>query len=191
MRRAALALVTGLSLMALPACAATASPASPARSSVSATPSEGFNAADVMFLQMMIPHQRQGIEMARLATTRAVRGQVKALASAVETTQRDEVHTMTAWLIGWGRPVAADPRAHAAHGGLHVTSPAEIATLRTMDGDGFERRFLNVMIAHQHNAIDMARTEIGTGLNAQVKSLARRVDQSRSAQIGQMLAELN
>ncbi|MEV7970798.1 DUF305 domain-containing protein [Sphaerisporangium sp. NPDC088356] len=193
MRRAALALVAAMSLLAFPACgAATATPGARPAGGTSAPAATGpVNDADVMFLQMMIPHHRQGMEMADLARTRAVRGEVRTLATAVETTQGDEVRAMTAWLLGWGRPLTADAHAHEAHGGLHVTSPEEITTLRRMTGVEFERRFLNVMIAHQTNAIEMARTEVGAGLNAQVKSFAHRIDQSRSAQVRQMLGELN
>ncbi|MCW2879461.1 MAG: hypothetical protein JWQ95_3561 [Sphaerisporangium sp.] len=190
MRRAALALVVAMSLPALPACGAATASRTGAGTSIPAA-TGAVDAADVMFLQMMIPHQRQGMEMAALARTRAVRADVKTLAAAVEATERDEVRTMTAWLLGWGRSLAADPHAHQAHGGLHVTSPEDIASLRTMNGTDFERTFLNVLIAHQTNAIDMARTEVRTGTNAEVKSLAHRIDQSRTAQIKQMLGQLN
>ncbi len=197
MRRAALALAAAVSLLALPACAAAAAtPGSPPADATSApAPAPAatgpVNDADVMFLQMMIPHHRQGMAMADLARTRAVRGEVRTLAMAVETTQGDEVRAMTAWLLGWGRPLTADARAHDAHGGLHATSPEEITTLAKMTGAEFERRFLNVMIAHQTNAMEMARAEVGAGMNAQVKSFAHRIDQSRLAQVRQMLGELN
>jgi uncharacterized protein (DUF305 family) len=196
MKRVVLALVLAAGLAALPACAAEpgapavpGSPA-PARGPVRAA-AGAFNAADVMFLQMMIPHQRQGMEMADLARTRAVREEVRTMAAAVEAAQGDETRTMTAWLIGWGKPLTAPAHAHDAHGGLHATSPGDIAALRTMTGAGFESTYLNVLLAHQHNAIDMARTENRTGMNAEVKGLARRIDQSRTAQVKQMLQELS
>ncbi|MFC4592066.1 DUF305 domain-containing protein [Sphaerisporangium corydalis] len=210
MRRATLALVLAVSLPALPACAATSAQGTTAQGTsaqgtsasraaapetAAAAPAPAatgpVNAADVMFLQMMIPHNRQGMEMAALARTRAVRAEVKALAAAIESTQRDEARTMTGWLLGWGRSLTADPAAHGAHGGLHVTDPADIAALRTLTGAGFETRFLNVLLAHQHNAIDMARTEAGTGSSPEVKDLAGRIDRSRTAEVGQLLRELS
>ncbi|GAA3122746.1 hypothetical protein GCM10010466_12100 [Planomonospora alba] len=168
------------------AAAATGSPASPGE----AGGSEGFNDADVMFLQMMIPHHRQGVQMAALAGARSTRGTVKALAAAVEATQRDEITAMTRRLKEWGRPLTAPPGAHDAHGGLHTTSPREIAELGAARGADFDVKFLNMLIGHQHNAVDMARTEVRTGRHPEVVELARRIDRSRSAQITAMLAEL-
>ncbi|GII01354.1 DUF305 domain-containing protein [Planobispora takensis] len=154
--------------------------------------SGSFNDADVMFLQMMIPHHRQGAEMAGAAETRSPREEIRTMAAAIAATQGYEAETMTGWLEAWGRPLtAADPHAHDAHGGLHATSPAEIVKLRRLKGAAFDTRFLNVLVAHQHNAVEMARTEIRTGRNAQVVELARRIEQSRLAQIKQMLAEMN
>lgn len=207
MKRAALALAVA-ALAALPSCGtraaapdpsgsrgavATPPPASTAAAPPAAPPAAAGDgsAEDVMFLQMMIPHHRQGVEMAHLAATRAVRGEVRALAAAIEATERDEVQAMTGWLIGWGRTVTAEPHAHDAHGGLHVTSPAEIVALRAMTGAAFERRFLNVLIAHQSNAAEMARTEVRSGRNPEVKALAARIDRSRTAQVRQMLTTLN
>ncbi|GIH97625.1 DUF305 domain-containing protein [Planobispora siamensis] len=150
-----------------------------------------FNAADVMFLQMMIPHHRQGAELATLAETRSTRERVRTLAAAIAATQGDEAQTMAGWLRAWKQPPEAEPNAHDAHGGLHATSPEEAVTLAELHGAAFDTRFLNVLIAHQHNAVEMARTEVRTGRNAQVVELARRIDRSRSEQIRQMLTELS
>ncbi|GII05336.1 DUF305 domain-containing protein [Planobispora takensis] len=150
-----------------------------------------FNAADVMFLQMMIPHDRQGAELATLAETRSARERVRTLAAAIAATQGDEVRIMAGWLRAWRQPPEAEPHAHDAHGGLHATSPEEAVALAELHGAAFDTRFLNVLIAHQHNAVDMARTEVRTGRNPQVMELARRIDRSRSEQIRQMLTELS
>ncbi|GIH93384.1 DUF305 domain-containing protein [Planobispora siamensis] len=186
---------------AVPAASASATPAggdeAPAGTDDASAPagtgaSGSFNDADVMFLQMMIPHHRQGTEMAVVAKTRSPREEIRTMAAAIEATQGYEAETMTGWLEGWGQPLTtADPHAHDAHGGLHATSPAEIVKLRRLKGAAFDTRFLNVLVAHQHNAVEMARTEIRTGHNARVVELARQIEQSRLAQIKQMLAEMN
>ncbi|MBG0826744.1 DUF305 domain-containing protein [Planomonospora sp. ID67723] len=212
MKRLALALAA-VSVLALPACgaagatshgshgghtartaegsAARASEPVPEGSAAPASASSGaFNDADVMFLQMMIPHHRQGMEMAALAGTRSARDSVRTLAAAVGATQGDEAAVMTRWLEGWKQPLTAEAGAHDAHGGLHATRPEEITELAKLTGAEFDARFLNVLVAHQHNAVEMARTEIRTGRHPRVKQLARMIDQSRSAQIREMLGEL-
>ncbi|MBE1485260.1 DUF305 domain-containing protein [Plantactinospora soyae] len=175
-----------------------AAPAVPAPGPAgSATPAPAdaagaFNEADVMFLQMMVTHHGQGLELVRLVESRARRTEVKTLAAAIEVTQDAEQETMRDWLRGWGRATSADPNAHAHadHGGLPATGPEQIAALARTSGTEFETAFLNLLIAHQHNAVEMARVETGAGVHPESLDLARRIDLSRTAQINQMLAML-
>ncbi|TMQ91460.1 DUF305 domain-containing protein [Actinomadura soli] len=150
----------------------------------------GFNATDVMFLQMMVPHQEQGVKLVRLAERHSVRPEVKTLAAAIETTQVAEAREMQQRLRGWRRPLRAESHEHAAHGGMPETTDAELAALERTPPDRFEREFLNLLIGHQDDAVQMARLETGRGEDAWTRRLAERVDRSRSAQIDQMLAIL-
>jgi uncharacterized protein (DUF305 family) len=70
------------------------------------------------------------------------------------------------------------------------TSRAEIDVLKKATGTDFDRRFVNMMIAHQDDAIQMARSAAASGANPQARELARRIDTSRTAQIDQLLALL-
>jgi uncharacterized protein (DUF305 family) len=179
-----LAVLTGLLLLA--GCAPRMSePSQP----VAAPPVTvgGVNQNDVMFLQMMVPHLEQGRTIAHLAIDRAGRDDVRVLAAAIESTQADEEATMSARLREWHQPSTAPVDAHSGHGGMPQTVDAEIAALRRTTGPDFDRRFLNVMIAHQDDAIQLARVETATGSDPSAKALADRIDRSRSAQIHQML----
>lgn len=169
--------------------ASDAAPASAVRaSSAPSGAAARFNGTDVMFAQMMVPHHGQGIEIVRLASGRATDAELKTLAAAIETTQSAEIQTMAGWLRAWGQPSTAAASEHAAHGGMPGTSRAEIATLRRATGADFDRKFLNMMIAHQDDAIQMARMEESSGINPEARALAGRIDRSRTAQIQQMLA---
>ncbi|MFG2088043.1 DUF305 domain-containing protein [Spirillospora sp. NPDC048824] len=165
----------------------------PAGASSAAPAASGYNDTDVMFLQMMIAHHRQGVEMARVAAERAERDEVRILAAAVVATQSQEVKTMSSWLRSWSKPTTNDhpPNVHAAHGGMPATGPKEIKTLKRTRGAGFEPAFLNLFVAHQHNAVEMARMEAGKGGNRDAKAFAKRVQESRTDQIRQMLGLLN
>ncbi|MEV4756956.1 DUF305 domain-containing protein [Micromonospora sp. NPDC049559] len=167
-------------------------PAAGATGAAGASAGGRYNEADVMFLQMMVTHHGQGLEMVRLAERKATRDEVRTLAAAIDVTQTDEVATMTGWLRSWGRPTEADSNAHAHahHGGMPATGPAEIEALRQADGADFERKFLNLLVAHQHNAAELAGAELRGGTNFATKELAGRIEASRNAQIKQMLAML-
>lgn len=97
---------------------------------------------------------------------------------------------MTDRLIGWGRPVTAEAGEHAAHGGMPGPNKVEIAAVADAAPADFETAFLNMLIAQQDDAVQMARAETADGRNPEVKALAARIEASRAAQIKQMLALL-
>jgi uncharacterized protein (DUF305 family) len=152
-----------------------------------------YNDTDVMYLQMMVAHHEQGLEMVRQAGKKAERTEIRTLAEAVDVTQADEVELMKSWLTNWSKPATVDhaPSAHADHGGLPATGPEEMAALKKAKGATFETTFLNLFVAHQHNAVEMAAMEQKGGVNAEAKAFAERVRASRTDQIRQMLQMLN
>ncbi|NUW32597.1 DUF305 domain-containing protein [Nonomuraea sp. SMC257] len=176
MRRTApaFALMAAL-LLALPGCGARGTPGPAA---------DPVNAQDVMFTQMMVPHHRQGIEIAKLGAARGRSPEVRTLAAAVAATQQDEVEMMLRWLYAWEQPLTAPSGAHDHHGGMPETDRARIAALAR--SRTFDRDFLNLLIAHQDDAIQMAETEVARGANPAARSWAGRVRESRRAQIAQM-----
>jgi uncharacterized protein (DUF305 family) len=152
---------------------------------------KGLNNTDVMFLQMLLPHHRQGVELAGLGHAKAARAELVQLAAAIEATQKDEAELMAGILAESGAPETApaapggaDP--HAAHGGLPGTGEQQVAALRASTGTEFERRFLNTMMAHQGDAIQLAKMEVASGADERLVDLARRIEASRTAQIEQM-----
>ncbi len=147
------------------------------------------NAADVMFLQMLIPQNQQGIEIVRLASARPLPASVKELAAAIEVTQKTEIDDMRRWLREWDQPETVAPQAHAGHGGMRMTSPDLVGALRSAPDGEFSRQFLDVLTGQQQGAVELAQTENGTGggVNAQARDLARRVIESRTAEVKQLL----
>jgi uncharacterized protein (DUF305 family) len=176
----------------LSACG-TAAESTPAHVTAAVQAEGTFNETDVMFLQMMVAHHQQGLEMVRLAKKTATRSEVRILAEAVDATQTDELALMRTWLKGWDQPTTVDhaPSAHADHGGLPATGPEELAALHKAKKANFETAFLNLFIAHQHNAVEMAHLETTDGVSVEAKAFADRVRESRADQIRQMLTMMN
>lgn len=155
-----------------------------------AQPSErDFTVVDVMFLQMTLSLHAQGLELTGLARQRAVKPAVRDVADELDTAQRKESETATAWLTERGQPTttSADPGAHAHHGGLHQTSPAEIAALRSTPDAEFDTTFLNLMAGHLHNSVELTRTELEGGGNDQAKGLATAIREGRTKDISRLL----
>jgi uncharacterized protein (DUF305 family) len=192
MRRVLIAAAAAALLLA-PGCSTAPSPAgptaeaAPAADTLPAADAE-HNAADVMFLQMMIAHDGQGLELTGLAAERTVSEEVKLLAAAIDTTQREEVKIMESWLTGWKEATTAsqDMSTHASHGGLPATGPEQVEALRNTSDADFEATFLNLLTGHQNSAVELTNLA-GDGVNPQTRDLAKRIKESRGDQVAQLL----
>jgi uncharacterized protein (DUF305 family) len=180
--------------LVLSACGTAPKPPTPSASAVAEIKAGAdFNDTDVMFLQMLAYHQKQGLQMTATAATRAKSPQLKNLAQAVQATEKDELTMIQSWLTQWREPTEVDTATslHADHGGLPATGPAEIKALTTVAAADFDLAFLNLFLAHQHNAMEMAHLETTNGANATTKAFANRVRESRQGEIQQMLKLMN
>jgi uncharacterized protein (DUF305 family) len=154
----------------------------------------GFAHDDVAFVQMMIPHHAQALEMSKLARTRAENRAVKSLARRILAAQRPEILTMAAWLKDRNLevPSARDEPGdfdHGEHG--HATmhgmlTDDQMSKLRAARGRAFDRLFLRGMIQHHEGAIAMAGPVAKAGEDVQVTELANDVVSSQSAEIDRM-----
>jgi uncharacterized protein (DUF305 family) len=160
-----LALLTGIALPA-PLLAADEAPivlpGSPGQPSRTLTASEAIKLAstryapgDVVFMQHMIVHHQQALEMAGLAKSRTSNPAVLKVADRIEASQRDEMKFMTGWLTDRNEQVAMAGMGHAHHTMKGMASPAQIAALAAASGTAFDRQFLQLMTAHHQGAVDM------------------------------------
>ncbi|MFC9253637.1 DUF305 domain-containing protein [Amycolatopsis thailandensis] len=190
-----LALVLVAGLVALAGCGAgdgsppnAGAPISPVPQSA-APASADYNDADVMFLQMMLAHNDQGVEIVKLVKTKqAQKQELKDLAAAIEATQLTESTDMRNWLKNWGKPETGsmDPNAHHHHGGDGLTDKGLLEALSKKDGAEFTLDFADIFVAHQHNGVALARTELKDGKDPGSKALAQRIMDSRTGEVQQI-----
>ena len=114
--------------------------------------------ADVQFMQDMIPHHHQALEMAALVGERTNRPELIDVAGRINASQGDEIAFMTTWLEGRAETVP-DPAAHHAmhtdHKMAGMATPEQMAALAAASGTDFDRLFLELMITHHEGAVDM------------------------------------
>ncbi|MDP2285875.1 MAG: DUF305 domain-containing protein [Pseudohongiella sp.] len=118
--------------------------------------------ADITFMQDMIMHHDQAVQMTAMIEGRSQRDEVRQLGERISASQDDEMQFMVDWLEEQGQPVmppAADRSAHAHHSG-HSTmagmlTDAELANLRAAQGNQFDTLFMQYMIKHHQGAITM------------------------------------
>ncbi len=157
----------------------------------SAAASQGqHNAADAAFAKGMIPHHRQAVEMADLASSRAESADVKKLAGDIQRAQDPEIRTLSGWLTSWGEQVPAqgamDHSAHGASGTAGMMSAQEMDRLENASGKAFDTAFMELMVKHHEGAVAMARTEKAEGAFPEAKTMAEAIITSQSAEIAQM-----
>jgi uncharacterized protein (DUF305 family) len=144
--------------------------------------------ADIMFLQMMIPHHQQAVDMGTLAVTRASNPQVKALAAQIKAEQAPEIAQMKQWLTDAGLPTTASAdMMHSMGGG--VLSDAQMTALENASGPAFDKLYLEGMIGHHEGAIAMV-SMLKTSDNPSTTQLGKAIISSQTAQIAQMKALL-
>lgn len=118
--------------------------------------------ADITFMQDMIMHHDQAVQMTAMIDGRSQRDEVRQLGDRISASQDDEMQFMVDWLEELGQPVmppAADRSQHAHHAG-HSTmagmlTEAEFANLRAAQGNQFDTLFMQNMIKHHQGAVTM------------------------------------
>lgn len=148
--------------------------------------------ADVRFMQGMIPHHAQALEMSALVEERTESRDIRLLARRIEISQKDEIALMQRWLSERDAEV---PGEHAHHMmGDHALMPGMLtsegmARLRAARGTEFDRLFLEFMIKHHEGAIVMVRelfSSAGAGQETDIFTFASHVDADQQIEIQRM-----
>lgn len=148
-------------------------------------------AADVAFVQGMIPHHAQALEMTALAPSRTTRADVLTMAGRIEVAQADEI----AWMQRWLRDHGAEDAHEHPHGHLMagMLTPDEMAALAAATGEDFDRLFLTGMIRHHEGALTMVEELFaapGAAEDPLVFRFATDIDADQRADIARMRAML-
>ena len=144
-----------------------------------------LSANDIMFLQMMIPHHEQAIEMSKLAAENTRSAGVIDLANRIEAAQQPEIDLMKKLLSDAGQ--SEMPGHGMSHGTSDVgmLSESDMIALASAKEQGFDALYLTGMIAHHNGAIAMAG-EVSNSSNSDVKELVSKIISSQTAEIMEM-----
>ena len=172
-------------------------PGAPGQSGRTLSPEELANlsppahtAADTLFMQRMIPHHAQALEMTALVAGRTQSQDLPLLAERIEVSQKDEIAQMERWLSDRGVPI---PTPHANHPGHDTLMPGmlndeQLAQLESAKGAEFNRLFLQLMIRHHQGALVMVQQlyTAGGGLEPASDRFAREVNADQTIEINRM-----
>ncbi|MDZ7767919.1 MAG: DUF305 domain-containing protein [Woeseiaceae bacterium] len=116
------------------------------------------SAADTKFMQDMIAHHYQALEMSWLVADRTSRNELIEVANRIEASQKDEIAFMQDWLRERGEIVpdpAAHHTAHTGHSMAGMATREEMTQLEQARGATFDAMFLKLMIKHHKGALTM------------------------------------
>jgi uncharacterized protein (DUF305 family) len=149
--------------------------------------STSLNTSDIMFLQMMIPHHQQAVDISNLAISKSKNQELIKLAKTILSAQSAEIVQMKSWLAAAG---AGLDMGHEMHGMSGMLSEVELTELNNASGSNFDRLWLTGMIAHHDGAIDMTKMLEETK-DPEIKAFGENVIKVQSAEIAQMKALLS
>jgi uncharacterized protein (DUF305 family) len=214
-RRSAAAIL--LSLAAVSGCKTTGTgssqapivqPGAPGQSSQTIAPTQAADLskvqatdADVKFMQGMIHHHAQALDMVALLEKNTNSDDMRKLGERIRISQHDEIGMMQRWLRTRGQD-APDPHAMQMPGmtmpdmdhGDMVMMPgmltrAEMDHLATLKGVEFDRAFLTGMIKHHQGALTMVRDLFatpGAGQESIIFAFASDVEADQQMEIDRM-----
>ncbi len=158
-----------------------------------------YSEADVRFMQGMISHHAQALEMTELLDTRTESDAMRQTARRIDLSQEDEIEMMQDWLRERGQEVTAID-AHHAPGAMRMPgmlTDEEMESLAAADGAAFDRLFLELMIKHHRGALTMVENLLdqrGAAQDSQLFAFTSDITADQTAEINRMdamLAELS
>ena len=162
------------------------------------TPSRTPAEADVSFMQGMIHHHAQAVEMVDLLRTRGESRGLQAFGERIAISQTDEIKFMKQWLEERGKPVTmahshmdhAAGMDHAAMAAMPLMpgmlTKEQMDALAKAKGPEFDRLFLTGMIQHHTGALVMVQDLFdtpGAGQDAVLYDFATDIDNTQRAEI--------
>jgi uncharacterized protein (DUF305 family) len=155
--------------------------------------------ADVEFMQGMIMHHSQAVEMTALIPSHTENKELRLLGAKISSSQSDEMKFMQRWLAARGESIsmampgmpdmdksgqASPPMAMALMPGM--LTPEQMEALRKARGAEFDQLFLTGMIQHHNGALTMVKDlfdTAGAGQDADIFNFATDADNTQRAEI--------
>src|SRR5882672_6707674 len=158
------------------------------------------SSADVQFMQGMIMHHAQAVEMTALIASHTENKDLRSLGARISGSQSEEIKFMKRWLAARGEPLSpAMPEMPGMDMSMQpmlmpgMLTPEQMEALRKAKGAEFDQLFLTGMIQHHNGALIMVKDlfdTAGAGQDAELFNFTTDVDSGQRAEIRIMQAML-
>lgn len=150
--------------------------------------------ADVEFMQGMIMHHAQAVEMTALISSHTENKDLRLLGARISSSQSSETNFMKRWLAARGEPASMsmpkmkdmDMSSHPMPLMPGMLTAKQMESLRKARGAQFDNLFLTGMIQHHNGALTMVKDlfdTAGAGQDAELFNFATDVDTGQRAEI--------
>src|ERR1700704_1992714 len=159
--------------------------------------------ADVQFMQGMIMHHAQAVEMTALIASHTENKDLRLLGARISHSQSEEIKFMKRWLESRGEPTSLPMRdmrgikmSMPGMAGMDMSkqpmlmpgmlTPKQMEALKKANGAEFDHLFLTGMIQHHNGALIMVKDlfdTAGSGQDAELFNFATDVDSGQRAEI--------
>jgi uncharacterized protein (DUF305 family) len=155
--------------------------------------------ADVEFMQGMIMHHEQAVEMTALIPSHTQNKELRTLGARISSSQSDEIKFMKRWLAARGESIPNPtpnlpdmdmPGMDMPHPSMALMpgmlTPEQMEALHKAKGGDFDRLFLVGMIQHHNGALTMVKDlfdTAGAGQDAEIFNFATDADNTQRAEI--------
>jgi uncharacterized protein (DUF305 family) len=147
----------------------------------------GTGDIDRHFIEQMIPHHQDAVDMADLAIGKAQHPELKALAENIKRDQTREIEQMRDWYRSWYGDDPSNANDSGMMGGGMMGMMHDDVDLQDLsDSDDFDKEFIEQMIPHHEMAIMMARMLEMRSDRPEMQELARTIIRTQSNEIDQM-----
>lgn len=152
---------------------------------------------DVEFMQGMIHHHAQAVEMTALIEERTQNKDVRKIGAKISQSQTDEINFMKRWLTLRGEKLEMQMKEMSGMSGMNHSSqgghsmpgmltPKQMEKLKSAKGAEFDKLFLKGMIQHHEGALVMVKDlfeTAGAGQDAELFNFASDVDTGQKGEI--------
>jgi len=155
--------------------------------------------ADVQFMQGMIMHHAQAVEMTALMESHTENKDLRSLGARISRSQADEIKFMKRWLASRGQPISQGMHdmhhMNMSHEKMShepmalmpgMLTPEQMEELKKAKGEKFDHLFLVGMIQHHGGALTMVKDLFdvaGAGQDAELFNFVTDVDSGQRAEI--------
>ncbi|MDF2388570.1 DUF305 domain-containing protein [Nostoc ellipsosporum NOK] len=160
---------------------------------------------DQHFIEMMVPHNNQAVEMADIALSRAQHPEIKKLAVVIKREQNREIQQMKTWYKAWyGKEVPITAMTHQEMMARHQCmgqqmnpgmmkmpmncnkSSMNVDLVALKNASDFDKEFIRQMIPHHRMAVMMAQMVANKATKPEIANLAQSIIKTQTTEINQM-----